>query len=103
MLITSSSLLPSTLSASSASPANSLFIEKRSIFMHLRIDLEENEVSRYLQLPEAGQHANPLQWWKDRQLEFPTLSLLAREYLGFCATSVPSERLFFLCRKSNNY
>ena len=54
MLMTSSPPLPSTLSASSASSANSLFIEERSIFddvyapyEEVGIDLEENEVSRY--------------------------------------------------------
>ena len=94
---TTSSLPSSPLP--SPSPADNLFTKEKSIFddiyaLNEEIDIERDEVSRYLQLSEAGQYANPLQWWKDRKLEFPILSLLAKEYLGFCATSVPSERLF---------
>ena len=55
---------------------DSLFIEEKSNFddiyapdEEVGIDLEVNEVSRYLQL---DQHANPLQWRKDRQSEFST-------------------------------
>jgi len=38
--------------------------------------------------------ACPLQWWNSNQSLFPTLSQLARQYLGVVATSVPSENLF---------
>lgn len=37
---------------------------------------------------------NPLLWWKNRELLYPTLSNLAKKYLCTVATSVPSERVF---------
>jgi hypothetical protein len=37
---------------------------------------------------------NPLEWWKLRRRELPTLAALARRTLCVPATSAPSERLF---------
>jgi len=42
-----------------------------------------------------------LPWWNERKTKYPVLARLARKYLAFQATSVPSERLFstagFVC------
>jgi hypothetical protein len=37
---------------------------------------------------------DPLEWWKSRRAFNPILSKLAKKYLTFVATSVPSERIF---------
>ena len=37
---------------------------------------------------------DPLAWWKMNSLVYPTLSILAADFLATPATSVPSERVF---------
>ena len=37
---------------------------------------------------------DPLAWWEMHSLVYPTLSILAAEFLATTATSVPSERVF---------
>ena len=37
---------------------------------------------------------DPLIWWREHQLEYPRLALLAQRYLCITATSVPCERAF---------
>ena len=43
---------------------------------------------------EDGDETSPLQWWRDHERDFKTLSGLAKKYLCIQATSSPSERLF---------
>jgi len=52
------------------------------------------EIDKYLEINEKGRETNPLEWWKLHEKRFPILATIARKYLGICATSVPSERLF---------
>jgi len=54
----------------------------------------ENEFLSYESIGPLPITACPLQWWHSHQSLFPTLSQLARQYLGVMATSVPSENLF---------
>ncbi|GET01380.1 zinc finger BED domain-containing protein 1-like [Rhizophagus clarus] len=52
------------------------------------------EIDKYLEINEEYKETNPLEWWKLHEKRFPTLAIIARKYLGICAISVPSERLF---------
>lgn len=55
------------------------------------IDLE---LSMYLQTPDLDSEKDPLQWWRQRELNFPLVAKLAKKYLCIPATSSPSERVF---------
>ena len=52
------------------------------------------ELNSYLTLPKLDEEEDPLAFWKERRVNFPMLSKLARKYLCIPATSSPSERLF---------
>ncbi|CAG8797143.1 15304_t:CDS:1, partial [Racocetra fulgida] len=58
------------------------------------IQVEKDEVSQYINLPEALENDNPLAWWNDYKKTFSILSSLACDYFGVSAISVLSERLF---------
>lgn len=50
----------------------------------------------YMQLPQENfdPDLNVMAWWRDRQLLFPTLSKMARQFLSCPATSAGVERIF---------
>ncbi|KAK0144041.1 Zinc finger BED domain-containing protein 1 [Merluccius polli] len=48
----------------------------------------------YLQTTEVESDADPLDWWRCHQTNFPRIAKLARQYLCIPATSAPSERTF---------
>ncbi|MBN3281745.1 ZBED4 protein, partial [Polyodon spathula] len=52
------------------------------------------EMSRYLEEKLIPRYQDPLHWWQEHEQTFPSLSRLAAKYLGFIASSVPSERIF---------
>ncbi|XP_022073035.2 E3 SUMO-protein ligase ZBED1-like [Acanthochromis polyacanthus] len=54
----------------------------------------ETELATYLLIPDIEPDTDPLEWWKQHQPNFPSLSLLAKKYLSIPATSAPSERVF---------
>lgn len=54
----------------------------------------EIEINSYLAMPKISLDENPLTWWKSHENNFPKLKLLARKFLAFQGTSVPSERVF---------
>ena len=53
------------------------------------------EMKSYLGTPRVDSGVSPLEWWRSSGSQlYPKLARLARKYLGLCATSVTSERLF---------
>ncbi|XP_005103836.1 zinc finger BED domain-containing protein 1 isoform X2 [Aplysia californica] len=54
----------------------------------------ENESRRYFKEANIPRKADPLQWWKLNEVQFPHLKILAQKYLCIPATSVSSDRLF---------
>ena len=57
-------------------------------------DAIEVEIKSYLQSVEFDGEANPLEWWRLHQTNFPRLANLSKKYLCIPATSAPSERAF---------
>jgi len=56
----------------------------------------KREVDMYMQSPVLDIDAAPLNWWRVEWKRMPLLAVVARKYLGICATSVPSERMLSL-------
>ena len=59
-----------------------------------RQEIAFEEAHRYKNVEPISLQSNPLEWWRDHESEFPTLSLLAKTRLHVPGTSVPSERVF---------
>ena len=55
-----------------------------------------DELAAYLELPQIKYttEQDMLDWWKEHQVEFPNVALMARQYLGCPASSASVERLF---------
>lgn len=54
----------------------------------------EDEITAYLNLPKESNKIDPAKWWKEKETNFPNLSVMARQYLGCPASSATVERLF---------
>ena len=54
----------------------------------------KREVDMYMQYPVLDIDSSPLEWWRLECKRIPLLAIVAQKYLGICATSVPSERVF---------
>lgn len=52
------------------------------------------EIDFYLSHPCADADEDVLDWWKKNENLYPTLALMARDFLSIQATSVAAERLF---------
>lgn len=53
-----------------------------------------DEIEAYEAEPLIDTDRNPLLWWKDHEIHYPSLAKLARIYLSIPSTSTPSERVF---------
>ena len=58
-------------------------------------DSVASEVDAFISSVRArGEVKGPLQWWRTKSVDFPTLAKLARSYLAIPGSSIPSERAF---------
>ncbi|XP_039967783.1 zinc finger BED domain-containing protein 4-like [Bactrocera tryoni] len=57
-------------------------------------DTISDELAIYLRCPVGRLTENPLEIWKDLEIQLPQLKPIAYKYLTMVGTSVPSERLF---------
>jgi hypothetical protein len=55
------------------------------------------ELDSYLAEPFIEENVNSYSWWRDNQLKYPAVAVVARAHLGIPATSVASERVFSKC------
>nr|XP_061801662.1 E3 SUMO-protein ligase ZBED1-like [Nerophis lumbriciformis] len=69
------------------------FFKKQSSTMSEE-ESARKELTVYLQTTEVESDADPLDWWRCHQTNFPRVAKLARQYLCIPATSAPSERVF---------
>lgn len=76
------------------------FFKRQSATSSSTLTLPEEESIRmeltvYLQTAEVDSDADPLDWWRCHQTNFPRIAKLAQQYyLCIPATSAPSERVF---------
>ncbi|XP_031650430.1 probable Bax inhibitor 1 isoform X1 [Oncorhynchus kisutch] len=59
-----------------------------------KLKVIEEEVTSYREVDCIPLDADPLTWWKTKELIYPHVAMLARCYLAVLGTSVPSERVF---------
>ena len=64
------------------------------------VPVVKSEAKRYLELPAAPMNTDPLEWWAVNEINFPALSVMARQYLGVPATSASAERLFSIAGRA---
>ena len=75
------------INAVNEQPVDARFI----IFIEFKKYLNVNRIL-YTNKPD------PLLWWKNHELEYPSVARLARKYLAIPASSAPAERVFSLCK-----
>ena len=63
----------------------------------------QDEWERYQQLPSCERWKDPLQWWRSREYELPTLSKAARVLLCAMPTSAPCESFFSIVGRIQDY
>ena len=98
--------VPALAPAASASASLGSFVDFMSSVAHLQAPVADqvsrvkSEAHRYLELPAAPMNTDPLEWWATNEINFPALSVMARQYLGVPATSASAERLFSLAGRA---
>ncbi|MBW0482339.1 hypothetical protein O181_022054 [Austropuccinia psidii MF-1] len=63
----------------------------------------ELELQRYFAEPPEPKDTDILVFWRSRGSLFPTLAVMAQNYLAIPATSAPSERVFYGGRRILSY
>ena len=98
--------VPALTPAASASASLGSFVDFMASVAHLQapvaaqVSRVKSEAHRYLELPAAPMNTDPLEWWAANEINFPALSVMARQYLGVPATSASAERLFSLAGRA---
>ena len=98
--------VPALAPAASASASLGSFVDFMASVAHLQapvaaqVSRVKSEAYRYLELPAAPMNTDPLEWWAANEINFPALSVMARQYLGVPATSASAERLFSLAGRA---
>jgi hypothetical protein len=98
--------VPALAPAASASASLGSFVDFMASVAHLQapvaaqVSRVKSEAHRYLELPAAPMNTDPLEWWAANEINFPALSVMARQYLGVPATSASAERLFSLAGRA---
>ena len=98
--------VPALAPAASASASLGSFVDFMASVAHLQAPVADqvsrvkSEAHRYLELPAAPMNTDPLEWWATNEINFPALSVMARQYLGVPATSASAERLFSLAGRA---
>ena len=59
-----------------------------------KVKVIEEEVTSYREVDCSPLDADPLTWWKTKELIYPHVTMLARRYLAVPGTSAPIERVF---------
>lgn len=67
------------------------------LFKRRKVDVSDEFIAYRRQPPVDGK-ADPVDWWRQHQEEFPNLSRMARDYLSIAASSASSERHFSKAR-----
>ncbi|CAG8646816.1 17983_t:CDS:2 [Gigaspora margarita] len=61
---------------------------------HFHNHNSHDELNAYFESSAEPDKINVLEWWRTHEQQYPTLAIMARDYLLIPATSAPVERLF---------
>jgi hypothetical protein len=93
---------PSTSSNISAGENNNEGSLLKRMFAHTESKSNAHELDTYLSLQTESAAVDPLQWWKSHEIQFPSLSKLARTVLAIPGSSVSVERVFNVGRETRH-
>ena len=51
-------------------------------------------MEKYLSETALDLEKDPLEWWKEKAVEYPRMTILVKKYLSIIVNSVPCERIF---------
>jgi len=92
--ITNSHITPNRTSEETLQTSRNYFLNMINRQVHSSAEnIEFDEIDTYLNTSNDI-NADPLLWWKENQNKYPTLSLIAKDYLSIQATSVAAEQAF---------
>ena len=69
------------------------FVSSLNFYSSQHVEILRDEYEEYLRIPAVPCN-NPLEWWKQHESQFPTLSKMALDYLSILLMSAKCERIF---------